>query len=94
MTPFPSNENLVRMAQRVVWFEPAEQALADPVRFLDYVMTCATIEEIAVVQRYDGPDDFHEALEHAPRGDERSWAYWNVMAGRYPAPPILRPVVR
>jgi hypothetical protein len=35
-------------------------------------------------------DDFQEALEHAPPGiiDKRSWAYWNVMFGRYPAPPM------
>jgi hypothetical protein len=32
----------------VVWFEPAEQALADPIRFLAYVMAYATPEEIAV----------------------------------------------
>jgi hypothetical protein len=72
-----------------------QQALADPVRFLAYVMTYATIEEIAVVRRYVGPDDFREALEHAPPGimDERSWAYWNVMAGRYPVLPMPRRIV-
>ena len=72
-----------------------QQALADPVRFLAYVMTYATIEEIAVVQRYVGPDDFREALEHAPPGimDERSSAYWNVMAGRYAVPLMPRRIV-
>ncbi len=68
---------------------------ADPIRFLVYVMTYATIEEIAVVRRYVDLDDFREALEHAPPGimDERSWAYWNVMTGRYPVPPMPRRVV-
>ncbi|HLH89822.1 MAG TPA: hypothetical protein VKX28_15325 [Xanthobacteraceae bacterium] len=65
-------------------------ALAEPVRFLAYVMTYATIEEIGVVRRYVELDKFREALEHAPAGitDKGSWAYWNVMAGCYPTPPV------
>ena len=37
-------------------------------------------------------EDFRDALEHAPPGimDERSWAYWNVVTGRYPVPPMPR----
>jgi hypothetical protein len=95
MRPLPHHDDLLHVAPRVVWFEPAEQALADPIRFLAYVMTYATIEEIAVVRRFVGLDDFREALEHAPPGiiDERSWAYWNVMAGRYPVPPMPRRIV-
>ena len=90
MKPLPLNADLLRVAPRVVWFEPPERALAEPVRFLTYVMTYATSEEIAVVRRYAQLDDFREALERAPPGimDERSWAYWNVMTGRYPVPPM------
>jgi hypothetical protein len=92
MRPFPHDRDLLDVAPRVNWFEPPERALADPIRFLAYVMTYGTIEDIAVVRRYIGPDDFREALEHAPPGiiDERSWAYWNAMTGRYPAPPRPR----
>jgi hypothetical protein len=76
----------------VIWFEAPERALADPVRFLAYLMTYGTAEEIAVVRRYLTLSDFREALDHAPAGimDERSWAYWNVMTGRYPVPPMPR----
>ena len=92
MKSLPRNRDLLAMAPRVIWFEPPEKALADPVRFLAYVMTYGTIEDIAVVRRYLDLDDFREALEHAPSGiiDERSWAYWNVMTGRYPVPPMPR----
>ena len=95
MKPLPRNPDLLEVAPRVLWFEPAEQALADPVRFLIYVMTYATAEEIVVVRRYAGLDDFRDALEHAPPGimDERSWAYWNVMTGRYPVPPMPRRII-
>jgi hypothetical protein len=95
MKALPHSADLLRVAPRVIWFEPPEQALTDPVRFLAYVMTYGTIEDIAVVERYLGLDDFREALERAPPGimDERSWAYWNVMTGRYPVPPMPRRVI-
>jgi hypothetical protein len=92
MKPLPRNSDLLAVAPRVIWFEPPEQALADPIRFLAYLMTYGTLEEIAVVRRYLDLDDFRQALDHAPPGiiDERSWAYWNVVFGRYPAPPLPR----
>lgn len=90
MKPLPRNSDLLNLAPRVIWFEPPEKALADPVRFLAYLMTYGTIDEIAIVQRYVGLDEFREALEQAPPGiiDERSWAYWNTTTGRYPVPPM------
>jgi hypothetical protein len=58
-------------------------------------MTYATTEEISVVRHYVELDDFREALEQAPPGimDERSWAYWNIVTGRYPVPPMPRRVI-
>ncbi len=96
MRPLPYNDDLLRVAANVVWFEPAGKALADPIRFLAYVMTYATIEEIAVVQRYVDLHGFREALDHAPPGiiDERSWAYWNVMIGRYQVPRMPQRIIR
>jgi hypothetical protein len=90
MKPLPETAELLALAPRIIWFEEPAQALANPVRFLTYVMTYATVEEIAVVRRYVDDDDFREAVEQAPPGimDARSWAYWNVMAGRYPVPPM------
>jgi hypothetical protein len=95
MKALPSNPDLLKVAPRVIWFAPPEQALADPVRFLAYLMTYGTLEDIAVVRRYLDLDDFREALEHAPPGiiDERSWAYWNVVIGRYPTPPMPRRMI-
>jgi hypothetical protein len=95
MRPLPHTADLLRVATRVVWFEPPERTLADPVRFLTYVMTYGTTEEIAVIRNYLQLDDFREVLEHAPPGiiDERSWAYWNVVAGRYPVPPMPRRMI-
>ena len=95
MKRLPHTSDLLAVAPRVVWFEPPDKALANPVRFLAYLMTYGTLEEIAVVRRYLDLDDFREALEQAPAGimDERSWAYWNAMTGRYPAPPMPRRLI-
>jgi hypothetical protein len=95
MKPLPHNADLLSLAPRVLWFEPPERALAEPVRFLAYVMTYGTLEDLAVIRRYVQMEDFREALEHAPPGimDARSWAYWNVMTRRYPVPPMPRRVV-
>ena len=92
MKPLPRNADLLNVAPRVIWFEPPEAALADPVRFLSYLMAYGTVEEIRLVRRHVSLDDFREALEHAPPGviDERSWAYWNTRFGRYPVPPMPR----
>jgi hypothetical protein len=95
MKPLPHNAELLSLAPALIWFESPERALADPVRFLTYVMTYGTLEELAVVRRYATMADFREALERAPPGimDERSWAYWNVMTGRYPVPPMPRRII-
>lgn len=95
MKALPHNADLLDLAPRVIWFEPPEQALAEPVRFLAYVMTYGTAQDVAVVRRYVDLSDFREALDHAPPGiiDERSWAYWNVMTGRYPVPPMPRRII-
>jgi hypothetical protein len=95
MKPLPLTPDLLAIAPRVIWFEPAEQALANPIRFLAYVMTYGTTDDLAVVRRYLDLSDFGEALDRAPPGiiDERSWAYWNAMVGRYPPPPMPRRVL-
>jgi hypothetical protein len=90
MKPLPCNAELLALAPCVIWFEEPERALANPVRFLAYLMAYGTHKDVAIVKRYVGQETFEEALEQAPPGiiDERSWAYWNAMAGRYPPPPM------
>ena len=90
MKPFPLSDELLAIAPRIIWFESAEQALSNPVRFMAYAFAYATIDEIAIIQNYVDEDGFREALDEAPPGiiDPRSWSYWNLMAGRYPPPPM------
>jgi hypothetical protein len=52
MKSLPRDSDLLTVTPRIIWFKPAERALADPVRFLAYLMTYGTLEDIAIVQRY------------------------------------------
>ena len=83
-------DELTRVASRVLWFEPPARALSDPVRFLTYAMTYGTHEDMKVVRQHVSDEELLEALAQAPPGifDARSWAYWNVLLGRYPTPPL------
>lgn len=92
MKSIPRTPEIDALAQRMIWFESPDKALADPIRFMAYVMAHATPEDLTVVRRYLSEDDFREALDKAPPGiiDPRSWAYWNSRFGRYPPPPMPR----
>jgi len=90
MNQLPLTPEIEAVARRVIWFQPPEQAIADPVRFVSYAMTYGMHEDMQVVRRCLSDADLREALDHAPAGifDARSWAYWNLKLGRYPAPPL------
>ena len=90
MNAIPITPTMLEIARRVIWFEPPEKALADPVQFMAYAMTYAVHEDMRVIRQFVSDDDLREALDCAPPGiiDPRSWAYWNSKMGRYPAPPL------
>jgi len=90
MKAIPITPLTLDLARRIIWFEPPDQALADPIRFMTYAMTYARHEDMRVIRRYVSDDDMRDALDHAPPGiiDPRSWAYWNSKSGRYPPPPL------
>jgi hypothetical protein len=92
--PYP--QDLLALAERIIWFKAPDAALEDRVRFLAYLMTYGTWEDITVARQHFTEGDFREALDNAPPGilDSRSWAYWNlVIAGRYPPPPLPQRVI-
>jgi len=90
MIALPHTAELLEVARRVVWFHDAEETLQRPYTFLAYLMTFTVPSDFAIVRRYVSMDDFRLALENAPPGvfDPRSWAYWNLVCGRNPVPPM------
>lgn len=92
MRAIPATARVLAVARRVVWLEAPEKALANPVRFMAYAMTCACHKDMRVIRQYVSDDEMREALDAAPPGiiDPRSWAYWNLKMGRFPPPPLPR----
>ena len=90
MKPLSLNKDLERVAGRTVWFKTPRDAVADPVHFVAHVLTYGTHEDVQILRRYVSDEDLAEAIRNAPPGvfDGRSWAYWNLKTGRYPAPPM------
>ncbi len=88
MKAIPLTPDTEALARRLIWFEEPSEALADPVRLLAYAFARATHEEMQRLRAILTDDDLREALDRAPPGiiDPRSWAYWNLKLGRYPAP--------
>jgi hypothetical protein len=90
VTRLPIDDRTRGLARRLVWFEPPEKALADPIRFLAYAFRHARGSDMAVIREYVGDDDLRDALRRAPPGiiDPRSWAYWHLMLDAGPAPSL------
>lgn len=90
MRPLPNTPELHAVARRMVWFQDADEALGDPLHLIAHVLTYGTYGDVTVLRRYVSDDELRCAVENAPPGifDARSWAYWNLKIGRYPAPPL------
>jgi hypothetical protein len=75
---------LEAVAERVIWWKPASEALADRRHFLARVMASGTFDEVRLVQSHFPPEAFRAVLDDPPAGvfDPRSWAYWNLMFDR------------
>jgi len=90
MIKLPHNSELEAVARRTVWFKPPAEAIESPIHFIAHVLTYGTHEDVVTLRKYISDDELAEAVEHAPAGifDPRSWAYWNLKIGRYPAPAL------
>lgn len=77
------HSELIRLARRMVWDKPPDEALADTVLLLVRVMSLGTLDDVQTAKRFYSKADFRRALKEAPPGtiDPRSWAYWCLMLG-------------
>lgn len=81
---------ILQVAQRVVWHKSPEDALRHPYIFIAHVMNYGTLDDVVTVKQTLGLEAFRQTLEHAPAGifRNRAWAYWNLVCGTYPPPPL------
>ena len=86
----PLTEATQRIAKRLVWFEPAELALKEPVRFLAYAFAHARDCDMHVLRALLSDTQLRFALKNAPPGiiDAKSWAYWHLMLDMGDAPSL------
>ena len=90
MKQLPHTPDLEAVARNTVWFKSPEEAINEPIHLVAHVLTFGTHADVTTLRRYLSEDELVEAIDHAPPGifDPRSWAYWNLKIGRYPAPPL------
>ncbi|HXO21647.1 MAG TPA: hypothetical protein VOA87_17180 [Thermoanaerobaculia bacterium] len=84
--------DLERVAERLFWWKPIDEALANPQRFLAQVMVYGTAEDLGTARRHFPESAFRDVLAHPPAGlfDPRSWTYWHVVLGLDPPPELPR----
>jgi hypothetical protein len=90
MSRTPSEEEIRSIAERVMWWQPADRTLKRPLRFVAQVMAIGSLDEVERVRARYGERAFGRALADAPAGvfDARSWRYWHLVLGRASVPPL------
>lgn len=89
MRRLPHTPELEAVAQHGV-VQGAARVLDEPYHLVAHVLTYGTHEDVTTLRRYVSDEELREAIDRAPPGvfDPRSWAYWNLKIGRYPAPSL------
>jgi hypothetical protein len=90
MKPLELTPQLRRAAERCVWYASPENAAKHPANLVAHILTFGSVEDVNALRDQYAEDDLREALDAAPPGvfDARSWAYWNLVVGRYVTPPL------
>ena len=90
MNAVPNTKEFRELAARIIWFEVPDLALNDVPRFMAYAFRYATYDDMKLLRGVLSDDDLLEALALAPPGiiDARSWSYWHVKLGGFPAPAL------
>jgi hypothetical protein len=85
-----SNEVLVGLAERYVWWQSAAETLARPERLLCQLMQLGTAEDVRAARAVLGDGAFRDALRSTPPGvlDDKSWNFWHRVLFGSPPPPL------
>lgn len=88
--PTQVNGDLLRLAERLIWWKSPAEAVRDIPRLAAQAMTLGTWEDVQAARELLGADVFKGVLDNPPAGvfDERSWAYWHAVFEREPVPPL------
>lgn len=83
-------ERLLDMAERLIWWQRAEQTLRRPERLIAQAMAVGTSEDADRVETVFGTEAMRRVLAAAPAGifDPRRWDYWHLRFGYRRTPPL------
>lgn len=86
----PESRPVERLAQRLIWWQPPDESLKDPIRLISQVMALGTWEDVVLARQCWTTEDFRQTLQNAPPGvfDKRSWSYWHRLLGFPSIPPL------
>ncbi|MGO8766880.1 MAG: hypothetical protein ACLQSR_17315 [Limisphaerales bacterium] len=86
-----NEEQLKRIAAKLIWWQPPEISLQDVRRLVAQIMDLGTWEDVKFAQEHFGLVAFRDALEHAQPGwfEMGSWVIWHN-AFELPVPDLPR----
>jgi hypothetical protein len=81
---------LTDMAERLIWWQRAEQSLRRPERLIAQAMAIGTSDDADLVETIFGIESLRQVLADAPPGifDARKWDYWHLRFGYRRTPPL------
>ena len=90
LEPLPKSKEMQDVARRVVWFEPPEKALENPILFMTQLMTYGHLDDVVTVMQHVPMSEFEKTLDDPVPGifDRASWRFWNAKCGRDPDMPL------
>jgi hypothetical protein len=85
-----TGERLRDMAERLIWWQRAEQSLNRPERLTAQAMAIGTSDDADFVQAIFGIEAMRHVLNAAPAGifEPRKWDYWHLRFGYRRTPPL------
>ena len=85
-----SDGDVRSIAERLVWWQPADLTLRRPLRFVAQAMAIGSFEDAECVRARYGAHALERVLDDPPAGvfDARSWSYWHLVLGRASVPPL------
>ena len=78
------------LAERLIWWQPAQQTLRNPERLVAQAMAVGASGDAERVEALVGTEAMRRVLAAAPAGifDRRRWDYWHLRFGYARTPPL------
>jgi hypothetical protein len=85
-----TRDQLVKMAERMIWWQSPTVTLRDPDRLIAQVMAIGRNPDVSQVMSLFGEDAMREVLAAVPPGvfGGRAWNYWHLRLGYARVPPL------